>query len=264
MIRPRTPRRAQLGEFLASRRRSLGRAASGLPPSKRRSDTGLSREEVAALAGVSVSWYSWLEQGRDINVSRQVLGAVSRVLRLTAAEAEYVLALAAPEHEPDAGAAAPDAAPEHLQRLLDALPFPAFVVATDWAIVGWNDSYARLYEPISTIPARDRNLIWLVYADSRLRDLLPDWERDSRRFLAEFRAESGVRLSSPGHRALVERLLEASPEFREQWAEHAVERFASRRRTFTRPDGRILEFEHHSLVPSDAEDLHVVMYVPVA
>ncbi|MFB7845113.1 helix-turn-helix transcriptional regulator [Microbacterium sp. NPDC056052] len=260
MIRPRTPRREQLGEFLASRRRAASRSALGLPQAARRGDTGLSREEVAALAGVSASWFTWLEQGRDIGVSRQVLGAVARVLQLSPAEFDYVVRLAGPEEDGPAEEA--ERIPDHLQRLVDALDFPAFVVASDWAIVGWNAPYAHLYEPIAAVDPGDRNLLWLIYTDPRLRRMLPDWDQESRRFLAEFRAESGVRLSSDRHRALIERLLEASDDFRIQWAEHAVERFASRQRVFEHPkDGRRV-FEHHSLVPADAPGLTVVMYVP--
>ncbi len=130
--------------------------------------------------------------------------------------------------------------------------------------MGWNAPYARLYAPIATVDVAERNLLWLIYTDPRLRRMLPDWDQESRRFLAEFRADSGVRLSSDRHRALIGRLLDASEDFRIQWAEHAVERFASRQRVFAHPsDGRLV-FEHHSLVPSDAPGLTVVMYVPVA
>ncbi|WP_295012181.1 helix-turn-helix transcriptional regulator [uncultured Microbacterium sp.] len=261
MIRPRTPRREQLGEFLATRRRAASRSALGLPSAPRRGDLGLSREEVAALAGVSASWFTWLEQGRDIGVSRQVLGAVARVLQLSAAEMDYVVHLAGPDDE--TVAEEPERLPSHLQRLVDALDFPAFVVASDWAIVGWNAPYAGLYEPIATLAPADRNLLWLVYTDPQLRRMLPDWDQESRRFLAEFRAESGVRLGSHRHRALVARLQEASDDFRIHWAEHAVERFSSRRRVFEHPVQGRRVFEHHSLVPSDAPGLSIVLYVPV-
>lgn len=262
MIRPRTPRREELGAFLAARRRAAPRGALGLPQTGRRVHTGLSREEVATLAGVSASWYTWLEQGRDINVSRQVLSAVSRVLRLTSAEAEYVYGLA--EREDDVPVIRRERIPDHLQRLVDALDFPTFVVTTDWAIVGWNAAYAWLYPRIAELDAADRNLLWLVYTDPDLREMLPDWERDSRRFLAEFRAEAGVRLAGPGHRAVIDRLMAASADFRAHSAELEVQRFASRRRVFRHRSEGLVEFEHHRLVPSDAVDLHVVMYVPVA
>lgn len=261
MIRPRTPRREQLGEFLAVRRRSTSRDALGLPPAARRGSAGLSREELAALAGVSGSWYTWLEQGRDINVSRQVLLSVARVLQLSDAETEYVIALAERTEPPAMDERA--VLPAHLQRLVDAVAFPAFVLATDWDIVGWNAGYAWLYPRIATLDEDDRNLLWLLYTDPQLRELVGDWARDSRRFLAEFRADAGVRLSSPRHAALLARLRAHSPDFRAQWAEMAVERFSSRIRTFRHGEDGLVSFEHHSLIPSDAPDLRVVMYVPV-
>ncbi|HLT68050.1 MAG TPA: helix-turn-helix transcriptional regulator [Microbacterium sp.] len=258
MIQPRTPRRQELGEFLAARRRSASRSELGLPPHARRGDAGLSREDVATLSGVSASWYTWLEQGRDINVSHQVLNAVSRVLRLSDDEAAYVAGLA----EPGAGPVTPrEDAPGHLQRLVDALDFPAFIVTTDWAIVGWNSAYEWLYPRIASLDPRDRNLLWLVYTDPQLREMLPDWEQDSRRFLAEFRAEAGVRLAGPRHSAVVERLRASNADFERHWSELGVSRFSSRRRTFRHRDEGLIEFEHHRLVPSDATDLHVVMYV---
>lgn len=261
MIRPRTPRGVQLGEFLATKRKAVDREGLGLPSGSRRSTTGLSREEIAILAGMSVSWYTWLEQGRDINASRQVLAAVARVLQLTSSEAEYVFALAGPHA--DLPTVEHEMAPAHLQRLIDALDYPAFIVDSAWEILGWNRGYEWLYGPIATLPTAQRNLLGLVYTDPRLREMLPDWEADSRAFMAEFRAESGVRLSSARHRAVIERLLAQSEDFKRQWAEQSVERFKSRLRTFVHPQDGVRVFEHHRLVPSDATDLHVVMYVPV-
>lgn len=260
MIRPRTPRGIQLGEFLTARRRAQPRAELGLPLGSRRSEVGLSREEVATLAGISVSWYTWLEQGRDINASRQVLGAVARVLQLTDSETEYVIALAGPGRE--TASQLPDTAPEHLLNLIRSLDFPAFILATDWTIVGWNAGYEWLYGSIATLPPEERNLLRIIYTDRRLREMLPDWERDSRNFLAEFRAESGVRLGSDRHRAVVDALAFESDDFRTQWAEQSVDRFRSRLRTFVHPQDGEIVFEHHRLVPSDVPEFHVVMYAP--
>ena len=260
MIRPRTARGVQLGEFLTSRRRTRPRAEHGLPPGSRRSEVGLSREEVATLSGISVSWYTWLEQGREINASRQVLSAVARVLRLTDSETDYVFALAGPGREPVSVPV--DRAPAHLLHLIGALDFPAFILASDWSIVGWNAGYEWLYGSIATTAPGERNLLRLVYTDPRLREILPNWELDSRSFLAEFRAESGVRLGSARHGAVVQTLLEESADFRAHWAEQSVVRFRSRLRTFAHPEAGELVFEHHRLVPSDAPDLHIVMYAP--
>ncbi|MGO1561524.1 MAG: helix-turn-helix transcriptional regulator [Actinomycetaceae bacterium] len=261
MVRPRTPRRVELGEFLSARRRSASRADRGLPVSPRRGDTGLSREEVAALAGISVSWYTWLEQGRDTGVSHQVLLAVARVLALSDDEVDYVLGLAERGESP-ARPVRYDAAPAHLMRLIERLDFPAFILTPGWAILGWNAAYRDLYPRVEDLAPADRNLLWLVYTDPDLRRMLPDWERDTRRFLAEFRAEAGVRVAEDDHRAVLDRLAGASELFREHAAELEVAGFASRRRDFHHPRQGPVSYDHHRLVPSDASDLHIVMYVP--
>ncbi len=225
---------------------------------------GLRREEIAAFSAVSVTWYTWLEQGRDINASRQVLESIGRVLRLTPAEQSYVLVLGGHAASPVSGASDVDGVPPHLQGLLDALEFPAFAVAPDWGIAGWNKAYQSLYSRIAVVDAGERNLLWLVFTDPALRQMLPDWDITSRNFVAEFRAEAGPRLGSAAHTALVHKLAEASTEFARIWAERVVLNFSSRQRIFLHPEVGELVFEQHRLVPSDAPDLHFVMYVPTA
>ncbi len=256
-------RRRELGQFLRDRRGNLVRAELGLPPIGRNRTLGLRREEIAAFAAVSVTWYTWLEQGRDINASRQVLESIARVLTLTAAETAYLLALGGYTPVPSAEVMAIEQAPDHLQRLLDAFDFPAFAVAPDWGIAGWNRAYAGLYTRIAAVDPADRNLLWLIFTDPHLRQMLPDWEETSRHFVAEFRAEAGARLGSAAHTTLIRRLGEASGQFATLWADRGVERFASRQRVFLHPLAGELVFEQHRLVPSDAPELHLVMYVPV-
>jgi transcriptional regulator with XRE-family HTH domain len=256
-------RRQELGQFLRDRRGSLVRAELGLPPIGRNRTLGLRREEVASFSAVSVTWYTWLEQGREINASRQVLEAIARVLGLTGAEKSYLLALGGYAPVPAAEVAMIEEAPAHLQRLLDSLDFPAFAVAPDWGIAGWNRAYAGLYSRIADVDPADRNLLWLIFTDPHLREMLPDWEETSRHFVAEFRAEAGARLGSAAHAALINRLGAASPEFARLWADRGVERFASRQRVFLHPEAGELVFEQHRLVPSDAPELHLVMYAPV-
>ncbi|MBT8161909.1 MULTISPECIES: helix-turn-helix transcriptional regulator [Arthrobacter] len=256
-------RRRELGQFLRDRRGNLVRAELGLPPIGRSRTLGLRREEVASFAAVSVTWYTWLEQGREINASRQVLEAIARVLGLTGAEKSYLLALGGYTPVPTAHAGVVEETPAHLQRLLDTLEFPAFAVAPDWGIAGWNRAYAGLYSRIASVDLADRNLLWLIFTDPHLREMLPDWEETSRHFVAEFRAEAGARLGSEAHTALINRLVEASPEFAKLWGDRGVERFASRQRVFLHPAVGELIFEQHRLVPSDAPELHLVMYAPV-
>jgi transcriptional regulator with XRE-family HTH domain len=227
--------RHELGGFLRARRERLDRAAYGLPPGRGRT-VGLRREEVAYLSGVSVTWYTWLEQGRDIHPSRQVLDAVARCLRLTEPEHGYVLGLTglAPSRPRTAGDVPQP--PAHLQRFLDALgEHPAYALAPDWRLVAWNRAYEFLYPRVATIDPTDRNLLWLVFTDPGVRTLLDDWQVTSRRFLAEFRTEAGARLGDPQVRGVVARLRAASPEFRNGWDRHDVHGFESRERVFHHP-----------------------------
>jgi len=255
-------RRKELGLFLRARRDQALRADYGLPPVGRTRERGLRREEVAFLSGVSVTWYTWLEQGRDISPSRQVLEAISRALHLSSTGLGYVLSLGGYATAAPAGPAA-DTAPPHIQRLLDALdPNPSFALFPDWGVAGWNTAYAALYPNIAKVPAADRNLLWLVFTDPYVRNLLPDWDTTSKRFLAEFRAETGQRLGDPDIQYQVERLKEASPEFRQGWDLYDILGFESRERLFHHPAVGVLQLEHHQVSPSDRPDLHIVVYTP--
>lgn len=255
-------RQRELGEFLRHRRGELVRSDFDLPPVGRGRTVGLRREEVAFLAGVSVTWYTWLEQGRAVNPSRQVVDALAVAMRLTTAEHDFVLSLAglAPLTVADPEPASP---PRHLQDLLDALdPSPAFVITTDWSITGWNRAYAALYPGIEKVATENRNLLLLIFTDPAVRDLLPDWAATSRRFLAQFRADAGAHLGGrPAYAALVRRLQEASPEFAQAWADHHVEGFGSDERRFTPTSGRELVFEEQRLAPVDHRDLRIVVYL---
>ncbi|WP_040163751.1 helix-turn-helix transcriptional regulator [Microbacterium gorillae] len=257
--------RRELGEFLRGKRTGADRAAFDLPPVGRARTTGLRREEIAFLSGVSVTWYTWLEQGRDIHPSRQVLDAVAVNLRLTHAEHDYVLGLAgftpAPRPEP----LAPAPVPAHVQHLLDALdPAPAFAVTGHWDIAAWNGAYAHLFPGVATAPAAERNLLVFVFTDPYVRAMLPDWEVTSRQFLAEYRAEAGARIGGADHVRLVSFLREASDEFADAWDEHAIERFSSRRRSFVHPVDGTVDYEQVKISPQDAAELTIVAYLPTA
>lgn len=251
--------RAELADFLRARREAVRPEQVGLPRgATRRRTPGLRREEVAMLAGVSLTWYTWLEQGRDIHPSRQVIDALARTLRLSAAEHEYALRLAGQGGAPGPRA---DSMPAHLQRLLDAVsPSPSYVITASWSIVGWNDAYEHFYPGVAAAPPAERNLLWLVFTDPAVRSLLGDWAADSRRFLTQFRADAGPRLTDPDVVGLVTRLQAASPEFRTGWASHDVDRFTSAERRFEHPVAGTLLLEHHQLTPVDAPGLQMVVY----
>ncbi|MDQ3053768.1 MAG: helix-turn-helix transcriptional regulator [Actinomycetota bacterium] len=252
--------RTELADFLSSRRRHLAPNEVGLQVSGQRRTPGLRREEVSLLSGVSLTWYTWLEQGRDIKPSRQVMDAVARTLRMSTAEHAYVLRLTG--HATDAPLAQlAGAMPAHAQRLIDALgTSPAYALTPYWSILGWNRAYEALYPNVATVPAAERNLLWLVFTDPYVRDLLVDWRTDSRRFLTQFRAEAGSRVHEPAFTDLIQQLNGASEHFRVGWASHDVEQFASTQRRFEHPTAGTLLLEHHRLSLADHPDLHLVIY----
>lgn len=227
--------------------------------------TGLRREEVSFLSGVSVTWYTWLEQARDIRASREVLDAIARTLRLSTREHSFVLELAGYSSRPLAEVSIAKQAPEAVQRLLSAIDeYPSYAIAPDWGISGWNKGYQALYPNVATVSDEHRNLLWLVFTDPYVRNLLPNWEVESRHFLAQFRAEAGPRLGDPAFSELIGRLIETSEVFRHWWDSHTIEPFASRDRWFEHPQVGRLHLEHHRLAPSDHPDLHVVIYTPAS
>jgi transcriptional regulator with XRE-family HTH domain len=256
--------RHALGEFLRSRRLQVVRADLGLPTLGGRS-IGLRREELSYLSSVSVTWYTWLEQGREIKPSRQVLDALARTLRLSVAEHSYVMSLAGYSAPQPAGGPIPRTIPAHVERLLDAFAgLPAYVLAPDFGIPAWTRAFEAVYPNVATVAEADRNLLWLVFTDPYLRDLMPDWEVISHRLLATFRAEAGLRLGDPPLSRLVERLLGASESFRAGWESHDIDGFITAERLLRHPVVGNLHLEQHRLAFSDHPALHVVIYTPVA
>lgn len=252
--------RSELADFLQSRRRQISPETLGLTGTGHRRTAGLRREEVSMLSGVSLTWYTWMEQGRDIKPSRQVVDALARTLQLSPAEHAYVRRLTG--HAADAPVGDDgDGCPSHVQRFLDALgPSPAYAITPQWAIVGWNRAYEAFYPNVASTPAAQRNLLWLVFTDPYVRTLLVDWRTDSRRFLTQFRAEAGVRLHEPAFARVTERLQQVSEHFRLGWASHDVDQFTSRERQFEHPVAGTLLLEHHRLAVSDSPHLHLVVY----
>jgi transcriptional regulator with XRE-family HTH domain len=256
-------RRRQLAEFLKARRRQLTPEELGLPPVGKRA-SGLRREEVAVISGVSVSWYTWLEQGRNVTPSREVLDALGRALRLSVAEQIYLRSLAGYSSSRPVEDSVSLAGLADVQGLLDALgDFPSYAVGPDWHVLCWNKPFSALYPNVSMVPEVDRNLLWLLFTDPYVREMWPDWEIAAQRCLGEFRAEVGPRLHEPAISRLVEQLLVASETFRVGWENHAVRGFTSRERTFRHPLVGDLQLLQHRLVLSDHPDLRIVLFKPV-
>lgn len=258
-------RREHFAQFLRARRDALTPADVGLPEGRRRRTKGLRREEVALLAGVSVTWYTWLEQGRPINASVDVLEAIARTLRLDEAERRHLLTLATRAPAAGQGAVtAPDDVPDALVRLITAMePAPAYVLGPRWEFLAWNRPQARLYPMIDQLIDDERNLLWVIFAEPTARDLIVDWADQAHRILAEFRAGTAGLRADPAVNALVERLTAASPEFAEWWPQLDVAQFQTRVRLYRHPRAGELAFEYQQLTPSEWPGLKVVCQLPL-
>jgi transcriptional regulator with XRE-family HTH domain len=254
--------RAELAEFLRARRDAVSPELVGLPRgASRRRRPGLRREEVAMLAGVSLTWYTWLEQGRRINASDDVLAAIGRALRLDDAGIEHLLALAQPSTAP---VEAPQEAPTALVRLIDALdPAPAYVLGPRWEFLAWNSAQARLYPRIVELDGLERNLLWVLFADPYTRDLIVDWDIHARQALAEFRAVTSGLRGDASFAELIGKLHAESSEFAAWWAEHDVSGFETRIRRFRHPAAGLLTFEYQQLAPVEWPALRVNVQLPV-
>lgn len=254
--------REELGAFLRARRDALTPADVGLPAGHARRTKGLRREEVSMLAGVSVTWYTWLEQGRRINASVDVLEALARALLLDEAGRQHLLALAS--HGPSGPVEVVEQAPDALVRLITAMePAPAYVLGPRWEFLAWNRAQARLYPMIERLADHERNLVWVIFAEPSARALVADWPTQARRLLAEFRAGTATLRSDPGVVSLVERLRATSPEFDTWWAQADVAQFQTRVRSYDHPRAGRLVFEYQQLTASEWPSLRVVVQLPV-
>ena len=187
----------------------------------RRRTPGLRREEVAQLAGVGVTWYTWLEQGRDIKVSDQVLEAIARTLMLDRDEHAHLFNLAGSTDQQVIAECA--AVPPALRAMLTQLePYPASVMNAKYDMLAYNRTYARLIIDIDALPLADRNCMWLIFTDPAWRKALVDWEDGATRMVANLRWLMADHIAEPGWKSLVKRLIAASPEFAELWERHEV------------------------------------------
>ena len=253
-------RRKELGAFLRSRRERIGPEQVGLRSLRRRRTPGLRREEVAQLAGVGITWYTWLEQGREINPSAQVLDAIARTLQLDVHEHSHLFTLA--------GLATTTIASEcqalcpTIQPLIDQLePFPAMVVNARLDLLAYNRVYASFFDDLDTIPLEDRNLLWLLFTHPQWRAAVVDWE-DVDRVVAEYRAAMAEHLDDPAWKTLVTRLHRASPEFSAVWERHDVQGVESRTKRTRHPTAGLLKVDYTNLWIGQQVGVRIVTYTP--
>jgi transcriptional regulator with XRE-family HTH domain len=247
---------AELGAFLKARRATLDPADLGLPQGvTHRRVKGLRREELAQLAGISVDYYTRLEQGRAKNVSDAVLGSLARALRLDAGEESYLHNLAAPDRRQRP---APQRIRPELQQLLDAIQAPAFVFGRYLEVLAWNPLGGAVAFDFGRL--EERSMPKLVFTDERAKQLHPEWDAVCRELVANLRAEGGRHPGDPAFARLVAELSAASAEFRQLWAEHAVQEKAQGWKLFANPVVGELRLRYQTLRLPDDPDQGMVIY----
>ena len=254
-------RRKALADFLKTRRARLSPDSVGLPKKRSsRRTPGLRREEVAQLAGISVTWYTWLEQGRDIMASEQILESIAATLRLTTDERNYVFRLAHKQAPADPPSIAQTVSPA-LRTVLDSLgTSPAWIVERRWNILAWNRAACEVFGDFGVMPFGERNILRFVFTNEALRRRLVGWEAFARSMLATFRATSSEYIDEPWFARSVEHLKEASPEFLEWWPRHDVQGAPLERVRLNHPDVGPLEFDNVSFLVNGDPELRMCVY----
>lgn len=251
----------QRSEFLRRCRTRIDPDALGLPRSHRKRTEGLRREDVASLSGVSASWYTWLEQGRDMRVSDDVLERLCHTLRLSEDERTYLFSLVqhrAPRITRDAR----QEAPPDVLRFIDGMAFPAIAMNLRWDVLAWNKYNTAIYRDYGALAPGDRNLLEILFTQPVGHMTPMQLENTGRRMVARLRFDYSRNSEDPRFEALIRRLDTQSPLFRRMWRipEFSVRGFGLHR--FTHRRFGELAFEHTSCVPDGHPGIRMVICLP--
>ncbi|MEO1295852.1 MAG: helix-turn-helix transcriptional regulator [Cyanobacteria bacterium J06636_16] len=253
-------RLTELAEFLRFCRKRISPDVLGLPVQPRRRNPGLSRAEVASLAGISIDWYIWLEQGRDIRPSLQVVDKLAEVFRLTEPERRYLYALTNYTPVPTEVL---DANVQLMQRMIAHMPkAPAIVLRKDWKILAQNNSANELFGTWNHLEETDRNILYLFFTDPIFTKYLRNWEWHAKIAIRQFRAIYATEMGNPVFVKLIERMNRVSSHFNKWWAEADVTGRDDGHKEFDHPSLGYLAYDYTVLRPAENHALEVVTFIP--
>ncbi|MGW6878783.1 helix-turn-helix transcriptional regulator [Streptomyces goshikiensis] len=251
--------RGELTAFLRSRRERLTPDDVGLPRTGRRRTPGLRREELALLAGISATWYTYLEQGRDIRVSDQVLDALARVLRLDGPEREHLFRLAG--HAPGESAARPRPLPAEVAAVpLLLQPNPAYLINGPYDVLSHNRAAEELFPHLAGAVDRPPNFARWVFLEPAAREVLIDWEHEARGLLARLRTLAGRHPGDDRYEGLVEELRAGNPEVGAWWTRYDVQARQGGRKRLRVPEGGVVDFAYTAFHLAEDPELTLVIY----
>jgi transcriptional regulator with XRE-family HTH domain len=255
-------RRKELGEFLQAIRKRGTPEEFGFPQGARRRTKGLRREEVAQLAAISATWYTWIEQGRNVNMSADALLRLAKALKLTKTERAYLFDLAG-RRDPQGHIQEEDLASTNLTDLLSNIQIPAYILGSTWNVLAWNQEAEHLFGYWFTQEsAIAPNLLRLIFTQANAKTFIVDWEARSRRLVAEFRADCRTRLDETELQTLVNELSQNSVEFDQYWKQHDVLERQGGLRVFNHTKNGLLRYQQVTMRPVDREQLKLVVLTP--
>lgn len=272
----------ELGNFLKTRRKRLSPDQVGLPNGQRRRTAGLRREELAQLAGICVTWYTYLEQGRPIRVSVQVLESIARILQLDAEERAYLFLLAhqqpppvQPEDETLPAMALrvspskisyiqQDSISPTLLRLVENMgECPAYILDKCFNVVALNHAASAILGDFSQKSGRDRNKVWAMFTKPSYKQLYVNWECRAKLILAQFRAVYGQNIGNEWYKKFVEDIMKVSPEFKKWWNDHDVQAIVEGNDEFNHPKVGYMKLDYISFGVSGTPNLTLRVYTPI-
>jgi transcriptional regulator with XRE-family HTH domain len=253
--------RQQLSEFLKACRARVTPDELGLPDGGRRRTPGLRREDVAAVAGVSVTWYTWLEQGRDIRVSANVLDRVSSALKLSADERDFLFSLVQHRPAPPLPHTSLDVS-DTLQRMVDSLGVPTLVLTERWDVIAWNRLAAAVFRDYSELAPKDRNLFRFLMLNEEYQLPPDEYEEMARRIVPKFRVDYSHSGNPESFEELIADISAQSEKFREIWSSPDISSKSIGINAVRHPRLGGITFEHSTYVPEGSPGLRVMVFAP--
>ncbi|MFB6365258.1 helix-turn-helix transcriptional regulator [Paenibacillus elgii] len=256
-------RRKELADFLRTRRSRLTPQEAGLrSETSRRRTPGLRREEVASLSGISLPWYTALEQGRDIQVSEQVLESLARTLQLSNDERNHLFVLANRSVLPNANADATIS--PAIQQILDRMgTYPAYVIDKRWNVKAWNKMSGTLCGDFNQAPEIEKNILWRIFMMKDHHTCIVNWENVATTLLAHFRSRYALYMNDSWYQEIVYMLYDRSEEFRERWGRYDVSGNSEGEKVIHHPQVGLLTFRYNNFTVSENGDFVMRVFTPI-